>query len=184
MPEDPMGRYNLSGGFWKSRGSRTTEGAEPSFHMPGNCSSVPGLFRRILWSTHCVQSLISWLCSQTFHMLQVSPQWLSHEVSGHCSSICQSQFLWTIIQRGILTSVTFFRKLSAISSQYFSVLPGTDVVRAHMIRTALYFLWLSVQWSWKEAVCCWLLGVRRLALTVKHLWGMFLWNTLSSAELS
>lgn len=25
MPEDPAGRYNLSGGFWKRRGSPTTE---------------------------------------------------------------------------------------------------------------------------------------------------------------
>lgn len=37
---------------------------------------MAGLFRKVLWSTHCVQSLISWLRFQTVLVLQVSPQCL------------------------------------------------------------------------------------------------------------
>lgn len=184
-PEDPVGRHNLAGAF--GRGGAAEPQREISFHVLGNCPSMAGLFRKILGSTHCIQSLLSWLHFQTFHMLLCCRYLLS---------VCHIRFLVAALQfashsvcrhsfKEIFWHLFYFSESwQAISSQYFSVLPGTCVVRTHMICTALCFLWLSVQWSWKEAVCCWFLGVERLALTVQHLWGICLWNTLSSAELS
>lgn len=178
-----MGRNNLSG-LWEEEGQQNHRGREISFHMPGNCPSMPGLFRKILWSTRCVQSLTSWLCFQTVHMLEVSLQCLLHKVSGHCSSICQSHSFCRHSSKE-----TFWHPLH-FSESWQQFHPSTFLFcQVHVFWEHIWYeqhclscgsLCSEVE---KKADCCWFLGVGRLALTVQHLGGMCLWNTLSS-ELS